>query len=418
MGIGAHFSHPIPPRCDTLTSTQTAAPAPPHATEAPPGTYRRSHHYPELDALRGLAAFVVVLSHFGKLWEPASIPPRLQLLFGLILAPLFNAASAVMLFFLLSGFVLSLPYRTGTELRYPVFLLRRLARIYLPYLGALALALLADWRLHHPMQVSRWFSQTWTAPLTPALLLQHLLLIGNYDTAQINTAFWSLAVEMRLSILFPLFCVPLMRLRARFVPLWFLGLLLFYTADLRLLQHRLSPVSFTNLSEMLFATLSFSAGIVLARWFTPAKALWDRSGTPLRIAFTLLAFVLFEWSGLLTRVHLFSLTGPLAIAGGCGLLVTALCSRRAGRLLNHRLPAWMGRVSYSLYLVHATVLFALVHLFFGRLTRLQLLAPYLLLALAAAALFFVAVEKPCIQLSRSIGRHVRLPNAAPVAPIA
>ena len=45
-----------------------------------------------------------------------------------------------MLFFLLSGFVLSVPYLRGKGQAYPVYLIRRILRIYAPYLAALALA--------------------------------------------------------------------------------------------------------------------------------------------------------------------------------------------------------------------------------------------------------------------------------------
>lgn len=63
--------------------------------------------YPWLDAVRGLAAFIVVLSHTAafvmfdnkELWATAQLPP-----FGL----LFSGHQAVIVFFVLSGFALYL----------------------------------------------------------------------------------------------------------------------------------------------------------------------------------------------------------------------------------------------------------------------------------------------------------------------
>jgi peptidoglycan/LPS O-acetylase OafA/YrhL len=96
----------------------------------------------ELDSLRGLAALTVVLGHLRLLWQgevqPAS--PTLNLLFK-ILNPAGNGA--VILFFVLSGFVLSLPAVAGRPQKYIVFLIRRIFRIYLPYLAALAVAVAA-----------------------------------------------------------------------------------------------------------------------------------------------------------------------------------------------------------------------------------------------------------------------------------
>lgn len=371
--------------------------------------YTRARHYPELDSLRGLAASVVVLGHFVNLWPVASLSPLSRFLLEDVFRFLFNGGCSVVLFFLLSGFVLTLPFKRESELAYGTFALRRIARIYLPYLGALLLALAGDKLFHQPLEVSPWFSQTWTAPLTPGLILNHLLLIGNYDTAQVNTAFWSLVVEMRLSLLFPLLCIPLLRWSRTFAIVSMTVLAIANAALPHFALHRLSAVSFRNASDMSLGVVCFAAGILLARWLEPAQALWGRAPAAARGLFLVLSFVLLEWSGKLASLHFADLAESAGtIAGGCGVLVAVLCWHRAGTVLNHRLPAWLGRVSYSLYLVHATVLFALVHLFFGRLTRLALLAPYLALSMAVATLFFIVVERPCITLSRNIGRKGRM----------
>jgi peptidoglycan/LPS O-acetylase OafA/YrhL len=350
---------------------------------------------------------VVVFNHFTLLWDTSALSPTASLLVGKVFVLFFNGRCAVILFFLLSGFVLTLPYKRGNELSYGTFVLRRIARIYVPYLAALTLAVLADWQLHQPMQVSAWFSKTWTAPLGWRLILQHILLIGNYDPAQINTAFWSLAVEMRLSLLFPLLCIPLLRWdrRRAFVILSTLALL--DMGSQHFIPHHLDRVSAGNFTDMTQGLISFAAGILLARWLESAKASWARTSRAQHLLFFVVSVGLLGWLDAINLGRLWILMNILTIAGGCGVLTVALCSHRASLVLNHRLPAWLGRISYSLYLVHATVLFTLMHLFFGRFTRLQILGPYLFGALAMAAFFYFAVEKPSIRLSRSIGRPGR-----------
>jgi len=393
-----------------LTGTKPAAPS----SEEFVSAYGRSHHYPELDALRGLAASAVVLDHFKNLWDPSALNPTARFLLEKVFILFFNGRCSVILFFLLSGFVLTLPYKRGNELPYGTFALRRLARIYVPYLAALVLAIGADWRFHQPMQVSAWFSETWTAPLTWPLILQHILLVGNYDVAQINTAFWSLAVEIRLSLLFPLLCIPLLRWNRRFA-VFLLGALVFLDiASLHFLPRHLDSLSARNATDMTLGLVAFAAGILLARWLEPAKALWARSGHSQRVIFFLVSIGLLGWLDAISQPRLYILENILTIAGGCGVLIVALSSHRVSRVLNHRLPAWLGRISYSLYLVHATVLFVLVHLLLGRFTRLQILIPYLVGALGMAALFYFAVEKPSIRLSRSIGRAGRTLSNRPV----
>lgn len=382
------------------TATDAASAVRIYGPDVPPPATR---HYGQLDSLRGVAALIVVFGHYARLTDESLFGPRVRMLHDVLL-PLINGTASVIVFFLLSGFVLSLPYKRRKEQPYGTFFLRRVARIYLPYLAALALAVFADWRLHRPLEVSPWFTETWTTPLTPSLILQHVFLIGNYDIAAINTAFWSLAVEMRLSILFPLLCIPLMRWRKGLGAAILALLTMTNYFATRLLVKHLDPVSMGNLAAMMSGTICFAAGILVARYQESIHAFWCRLSASLRAAFFLASFVALEWGHTLKDFHLWALTEPVTIAGGCGLLVVALCSGRVSQLLHHASVTWLGKISYSLYLVHATVLFALVYLLFGPLSRLQLLLPYLVLALLAAAGFYALVESPSIRLSRSIGR--------------
>src|SRR5260370_27650821 len=83
-----------------------------------------------LDSLRGVAALTFVFHHFSRICSPSVVhfidrtPLRL----------LAAGHQAVSLFFLLSGFVLTLPYKKNGRLNYGPFLLKRICRIYLPYL--------------------------------------------------------------------------------------------------------------------------------------------------------------------------------------------------------------------------------------------------------------------------------------------
>jgi peptidoglycan/LPS O-acetylase OafA/YrhL len=60
---------------------------------------------------------------------------------------------------------------------------------------------------------------------------------------------------------------------------------------------------------------------------------------------------------------------------------------------------WLGRTSYSLYLVHVPVALALAHALHGSLPAAAIAALTVVLALPAAAVFYVAVERPSLLLS-------------------
>ena len=98
-------------------------------------------HYPELDALRGAAALVVLMNHFHQVWLGTSHPhwiARPKLIPPLWL--LVNGHASVILFFLLSGFVLTLPSLRGSHQPYPRYLARRVCRIYPPYVAGLLIS--------------------------------------------------------------------------------------------------------------------------------------------------------------------------------------------------------------------------------------------------------------------------------------
>jgi peptidoglycan/LPS O-acetylase OafA/YrhL len=362
-----------------------------------------SRHYPELDALRGIAALVVVFGHFAHLWNTAAVNALpLAALRRLLID---GSGAAVILFFLLSGFVLSLPYKRGRSSPYSTFALRRIARIYIPYLAAVVLAVVCYWRVGGELPLSDWFNHTWTAPLTWRLVLSNILLLGNYDTAQVNTAFWSLAVEMRLSLLFPLICIPLLKWKRGHVAgfVWFVAMLDVVVSHP--LYHYLDPVTFENATDMTLGLTCFAVGIVLSRYFELLQSRWARSTSTSRWLFFLVSMVLLEFSAMVGHLHHVGFAANmLQITGGAGVLVSVLFSGGIQRILHHRLPAFFGRISYSLYLVHGTALFLLAHLLFGHYTRMQMLVPYLVLAIGAAALFYRFIENPAILLSRSVGR--------------
>ncbi len=360
--------------------------------------------YAELDALRGIAACVVVLRHVVNV-IPVSDSPLLKV--ALLESPLrllFAAHEAVMLFFLLSGFVLSV--RTQP---YVPYITRRIFRIYFPYLAALALAVIGAAFLHGPVPaLSGWFSITWSRPVTTALVLQHVLFIGKYDAAQYNTAFWSLIYEMRISIFF-----PLVYMMARRIPLVGLVLIGIAASSVACVAHS-SPYSADYLITLHYAAI-FSIGSFLAQHRASLQARASALRKSTFVWLLLLSFLLITYGqGLPSLIRRFEpLTDWPVVAGCCGLMLAAISSPKASAVLRTGALQFLGRISYSLYLVHATVLFTLVHLFYGRLPLAVILGMFLLLSFALSWLFHVAVEMPATEAGRRF--TARAPVQLPVS---
>src|SRR5207245_1443814 len=109
-------------------------------------------------------------------------------------------------FFVLSGFVLALPFLKGAAITYQTFVIKRVLRIYIPYLASIFLAILmATLVAKGQIQgLDAFFNETWHTGITFKLLIEHLILVYNPDTSAFNSVIWSLVHEMRISLFFPL----------------------------------------------------------------------------------------------------------------------------------------------------------------------------------------------------------------------
>jgi peptidoglycan/LPS O-acetylase OafA/YrhL len=97
-----------------------------------------------------------------------------------------------------------------------------------------------------------------------------------------------------------------------------------------------------------------------------------------------------------------------AALGSAGIIVSALHLRPMARLLEHRLPEYLGRVSYSVYLMHGIVLFGVLDELYGRLPVAVLLALVLVGSLTLGHLFCVTVEEPAMRLGKRLAERMKI----------
>ena len=356
---------------------------------------KRERRYSELDSLRGLAALSVVFYHFKLMWTVGN--PRWLVLVG----PFATGHEAVILFFLLSGFVLSIQNLQGKKQPYPVFLVRRILRIYAPYLFAMALAVGGAGIWHGPLLGhSSWADKTWFNPVSGQLVLAHIAMIGNYDWAQYNTAFWSLVVEMRMSIIFPFLFVFVRRLRV--------GIGIVLTASLVIAGAVIKarwPWTEQTIESVMYAGV-FVCGIVMATNIGRLSSWFRGLNRGLRLGICVVSFVLYTYG------HHLSIFIPLNVGadlilimtGAVGYMMMAINSPMVKATLHMAWARFLGRISYSLYLVHGTVLFALTHVFGNRLSALEHFALYLPTSLMAGYVFCILVEERFLRLSRRFAK--------------
>ena len=359
--------------------------------------------YHQLDSLRGLAACSVVLLHATNILpaiydNPAPIwwlnwPP---------LALLRAGYPSVIFFFILSGYVLALPFLKGPVAYWP-FIVRRVCRIWIPYAAAMIVSIACALRFYpsHVSGLSHWANQALPFP-SLRLLLNHIFLIGSFDSQTYNRAFWSLVYEMRISLVFPLL-VLLLQLGA-----WWrvLGAAVALSrTELAVERLPIWPGS-NELPMTLHYAALFAVGMLLAREMPRLRSVFVRM--PLRVkaslcVLALLCYVHENWllpESRLQHIPLFR-DGLIALAVSF-FIISAFSSSRISAWLSRGLPVFLGKISYSVYLYHVVILLSLVHCFYGKVPLAEIWLATAVLTFAVATLSYYAIELPSIRLARAM----------------
>jgi peptidoglycan/LPS O-acetylase OafA/YrhL len=352
---------------------------------------QQSHRFLEFDSLRGLAAGTVVIWHFLQFYEDKRFFHIARIL---PTAPFYNGPAAVILFFVLSGFVLTLPFLRRPQ-PYAAYLSRRFCRIYLPYAAALLIAVLCNLWLGplHPGNILA--DVLWRNPPTRHEVLLQLSGIGNFDAERFNGVFWTLVLEMRMSIVFPVIVWLTKRLRPAYVLLLCIALL---------------PAAAKISIPGVLTVVSFLIGSSLAVNFKTAAAWWNSLNRTRKLQLLAAALVLYGYFTNIAALIRYSWFAIIINAlASLSVVVFLLASSQETRLrhwLHHPALQRLGAMSYSLYLVHFTVLISLTKLLWAQVNGVVLFLCYILTSWLVCEAFHAIVEKPTMQLGRVIGKYL------------
>ncbi|GGH81623.1 peptidoglycan/LPS O-acetylase OafA/YrhL [Pullulanibacillus pueri] len=393
--------------------------------------------FEQLDSLRGLAASCVLIGHVSLVF-PAVPLLVTQLLTWSPLRILVNGGGAVMFFFVLSGFVLALPFLSQTKVEYFPYLIKRIFRIYIPFVIALGFSVMLSYFISGDVdKASAFVNIPWSAHPFNKYLLESLTLVGNIHSDAYDPVIWSLAHEMRLSIIFPLIvlCVNKFNLKSTLF-------ICFILAIIGGLNNKFTFELSNGYATTYFDTLRFIPmfimGVLIAKYRIHIIDGVNRLSMKMKLSLLLISLIVYNFSEsifpyiiehVLESNHLMSVVGnglvDLGInqygemLGAIGIIVIVLSSVKVEKWLLKKPFLFLGRISYSLYLYHLPVMLFIVHLLYRHLPIVPILLLSIVVSFMVATIARRYIEIPCISCGRLLSKKVtkvihkrRLPKSA------
>jgi peptidoglycan/LPS O-acetylase OafA/YrhL len=363
--------------------------------------------YHELDSIRGLAAMSVVFAHYLNIF-PSSTKTNL-IEYGptrLLVA----GNEAVLLFFLLSGFVLALPFLKGREinlLNYRDFAIKRVARIYLPYLAVILIAVMGNYLLYTGdiKYLSTWFNNRWAEPISLKAFIDHVVFLGDYPK-QFNTVTWSLVEELRISLIFPILMIFVLRFT------WIKNVIFAFSLFLISI---LVYLIFGENSNDISGTISYSAifviGAILAKHKDDLFSYLNQLSKINKLLF--IAGGLFLYVYAKPSFALNSLFGVnefyrikidfwFTVSGAAMIVIMAISFEKLSNLLSHNIINFFGKISFSVYLYHLIVLLSFVYIFDSILPIWVILVLSFAVTIGISTLSYYYIELPSMNFGKRL----------------
>ncbi|PZR24713.1 MAG: hypothetical protein DI535_21195 [Citrobacter freundii] len=334
-------------------------------------TQQPSERIESMDSLRGIASLQVVIGHalliipaftvavLGK--EPV---PGESFVNAVAFSPIhlvWAAHEAVILFFVMSGFVLAIPFYKKKKLQFGGFVVKRFFRIYVPYIAVLLLGwLCCTIFLNTPRdpRFSEWFNAIWARPVTSEDWFSFVTLQDS-SFHNVVTSLWTLPIEIKASLLMPFIALAFDRIRSGFILLGIIVLnIILFKIGKKFGWHERYPEF-----KLFYYLTFFLMGASLSKFRAVIAGRLNNAGKPVLIILALLAACLyvFEWIRWILPANLPELAiriipADYAVAVSAVLLISLAVTNKGANLLQHKTLVKLGEISFSLYLLHPIVI--------------------------------------------------------------
>lgn len=381
----------------------------------------KSNRIDSLDSLRGIASLIVVIFHclisfpvFNVANYKFQYANNFIKIFTITpIHTLWAGNEAVLLFFILSGFVLSIPFLNKKEFNYLNYVVKRFFRIYMPYiilmlLSSLLVVWFSDYQNHISMSQS--YNNRWGHPVTLKAIISYLIMF-NYDISNVNGVVWTLFHEMRISLLFPLIILTILKfnLKKAVVITFSSNILLYYITGIFFkLPFGLLSDYIGSFQETFYYTTFFIFGGFLSRYKNEVGTRVANLNHIKKYILLLISLFLINnrWLNIINLKN--SQIKDLIAALGILLLFSlVLNSKKLESSLIKRPFIFLGKISYSLYLVHIPVLMML-SIYLSK--SIPIVWTFLFVPIVAIIVAYFSnkyIEEPCIKLGKKLSISIK-----------
>ncbi|MEM9922298.1 MAG: acyltransferase [Cyanobacteria bacterium P01_D01_bin.50] len=347
-------------------------------------------HFQFIDGLRGIAAFWVLLFHTdpdGRISQLTSALPTL------LVDVLFRLGSrGVAIFFVLSGFVMAYSLRNAKiDLNYfKNFLIRRFVRLSPPYYASILIALAFAFVASVAKGVA---FEPMGQPLSFQRFFAHLFYVQDiFKLVHIDDVYWTLCLEVQFYLVF-FFLLSLVKWLDFSLELSWSRAAVFVPATLLAALYPVGAFAVDGRPTIIFPFLySFFLGVFAYwTWRENLKSLW-----------------FYLYCGVLLTAGIINSSGFAITSVIVAILILEVA--RANRMqdwLNWGWLQFLGKISYSLYLNHVSIIGATYFLGYKLLGR-NIWSEFVCLLLgistsiAFATLMWNLVEKPSMKWTKNI----------------
>ncbi|MCC2377073.1 acyltransferase [Bacillus wiedmannii] len=363
------------------------------------GEHFMSKRIKELDSIRGLAALTVVFGHFCLMLP--SLPNSIKFS---PLRFLWAGGEAVIVFYVLSGFVLSMAlYHSKTN--YWGYLIKRFVRIYIPYYFwiIVTFTLFILFSPYEVVGLRDWFYDRWQGSITKLDILNHFVLLTNFFTENYNPVIWSLAQEMRISIVFPLLFLLFYKLSWKKTILFAVSFSLI-SVFLNMLHIGKAEGFYNGYADTLHFTSMFMVGMLLFKH--QEKLIYSyRNMKKFNKGFLIaLGIILYLYSILIYGISRNDTTFLLkdwgVVLGVSIFILMAMSNLKVKVFLNKSVFVYLGEISYSIYLCHFPIMMVLFKLLYTKIPIFFLLILCITMTLLFSIVSYHLIEKKCINWAK------------------